>query len=102
MITKEEQIGAREKTNNYGRISGEREIEEKKEIKSMGKSSIKNVLVLAIILSALVFRVEAFAAGFKVENGESTYVGCGDWDPGFIAELVSDVGVRWRYDNMAA
>ena len=40
----------------------------------MKKSSIKNVLVLAIILSALVSCVEAFAAGFKVEDGESTYV----------------------------
>ncbi len=40
----------------------------------MKKSSIKNLLVLAIILSVLVFRVEAFAAGFKVEDGESTYV----------------------------
>jgi hypothetical protein len=40
----------------------------------MKKSSIKSVLVLAIILSALVSRVEAFAAGFKVEDGESTYV----------------------------
>lgn len=40
----------------------------------MKKSSTKNILVLAIILSALVFRVEAFAAGFKVEDGESKYV----------------------------
>ena len=40
----------------------------------MQKSSSKNMLVLAIILSALVFRVEAFAAGFKVEDGESKYV----------------------------
>ena len=40
----------------------------------MQKSSSKNMLVLAIILSALVFRVEAFAAGFKVEDGGSKYV----------------------------
>ena len=40
----------------------------------MQKSSSKNMLVLAIILSALMFRVEAFAAGFKIEDGESKYV----------------------------